>query len=198
MAISIAWGTRTINVPQSDLTLVSGTLYELDVDWFRLQLKDLEDGDEGMAYPDTHRHNTAVTLSGVTYARTFEIINQYTVTFENTGSPYTVRMTGANHNIADVTNFDGSVSLIVGNSAGLIVTNTGGGGATAAQVWQHAIENGLTAEQLLRIITAALSGQSTGIGTTQEHYKSVTGAKDRITVDFDGNGNRQAVILDGS
>jgi len=125
MAPTINWATKVITVPQSDLAFISGTLYELDVDDFRLDLKDIEDSEEGMAFMDTHRHNTQVVLSGVTYARTFEIINGYTVTFEDTGSPYTVRCTGANHNLADVTNYTSEVSLIVGNSAGLIVSGSG-------------------------------------------------------------------------
>jgi hypothetical protein len=126
MAISINWATKVITVPQADLTLVSGSLYELDVDAFRLELKDIEDSEEGMGFPDTHRHNTAVTLAGVTYARTFEIINGYTVTFQDLGSPYTVRCVGANHNIGDVKNVN-QVSLIVGNAAGLIQVTSGSG-----------------------------------------------------------------------
>ncbi len=78
MAISIDWGTRIISVPQADLTFVSGTLYALDTFTFRLSLKDLEDDEEGIPYPDTHNHNTEVTIAGVTYARTIEIINNYT------------------------------------------------------------------------------------------------------------------------
>jgi hypothetical protein len=118
--ISVDWGTRVITVPQSFLTLVSGSLYELDVNAFRLALKDLEDNADGMAFPDTHQHNTEFVLSGVTYARSVEIINGYTVTFEDVGPQYTVRCVGANHNIADVLNFNG-VGLVVGNSAGLVV-----------------------------------------------------------------------------
>lgn len=83
----------------------------------------------------THRHNTSVVLSGVTYARTIEIINGYTITFEDTGSPYTVSCVGANHNLADVVNFTSEVSLIVGNSAGLVASEGGGGGGyTPAQI----------------------------------------------------------------
>jgi hypothetical protein len=131
VALSINWATQVITVPQADLSLVSGTLYELDVNAFRLALKDIEDGEEGMAFAATHRHNTSVTLSGVTYARTFEIINGYTVTFQDTGSPYTVRCVGANHNLGDVTNYVSEVSLIVGNSAGLIEVATGAGPSAA-------------------------------------------------------------------
>ena len=136
--ISIHWGTKVISIPQAFLTLVSAGLYDLDVDAFRLALKGLEDGEEGVAFPDTHRHNTVVSLSGVTYARTFEIINGYTITFEGTGTPYTVRCSGANHNLADVTNFVSEVSLIVGNSAGLIQGSGGGSGATPAEIWAYA------------------------------------------------------------
>jgi hypothetical protein len=135
MAISINWLTRVITIPISFMTLISGgggagSLYELDVDAFRLALKDIEDDDAGMTNDDTHRHNPEVTLAGVTYARTFEIINNYTVTFEELGggAHYTVRCVGANHNIADALNFN-SVNLIIGNAAGLIVKeiNTGSG-----------------------------------------------------------------------
>lgn len=119
MAVTIDWDNRNIFIPQADLTFISGVLYELDVDALRLELKDLEDSDEGMPFPDTHRHNTEVLLSGVTYARTFEVINGYMVEFEN-GS-YTIRCVGANHNLADV-KVNNSVSLIIGNSAGLIAS----------------------------------------------------------------------------
>jgi hypothetical protein len=124
VAVSINWGTKVITVPQADLTNLGGGVYELDVDVLRLALKDLEDSEEGMAFPTTHNHNTEVTLSGVTYARVVEIINGYTVTFEN-GS-YTVKCVGANHNLADVKTVN-SVSLIIGNSAGLIVVSSGSG-----------------------------------------------------------------------
>jgi hypothetical protein len=132
---TIAWLTKVITVPQSFLTFVSAGKYSLDVNLFRNALKDIEDSSEGMSYPDTHSHSTAVTLSGVTYARQFVIVNGYTVTFESTGTPYQVECIGANHNILDVKNVN-DVSLIIGNSAGLIAVDTGGGGAgpTAAQI----------------------------------------------------------------
>jgi len=120
MAISIDWATKVITVPQSYLAALGGTLYELDVDVFRLDLKELESSPIGMTFPDTHRHVTQAVLSGVTYARIVEIINGYTVTFEDVGSPYRVRCVGANHNISDVQNLN-DVSLIIGNAAGLVV-----------------------------------------------------------------------------
>jgi len=54
------------------------------------------------------------------------------LTFQDVGSPYTVRCVGANHNIADVKTVN-QVSLIIGNSAGLIVVETGVSGLTAGE-----------------------------------------------------------------
>lgn len=200
MAISINHATKVITVPQSFLTLVSGSLYELDVNTFRLALKDLEDDADGMALLDTHRHNTSVTLSGVVYARTLQIINGYTITFEN-GS-YSVRCVGANHNIADVKTVN-SVSLIIGNAAGLI-TVVSGSGVTAQDktdiingTWSKVIET-LTAEEILRIVHAALAGKREGLGTATEKYMARDGVKPRITfIPTDDNGNGTPT-LDGT
>jgi len=145
---TINWVTKVITIPQSFLTFISGSLYELDVNELRLVLKDIED-DEGIPFPDTHRHNTQVLLSGVTYARTFEIINGYTVTFEN--GNYSVRCVGANHNLADVKNVN-YVSLIVGNSAGLITVSSGSGLSTEEHDQLMALpEETLTTEEHNRL-----------------------------------------------
>lgn len=117
MALSINWATLVIFVPQADLNFIGGDVWGLDVNAFRLELKDIEDSIIGMAFLDTHRHNTEVLLSGVTFARIFEIINGYTVEFED--GNYSVSASGANHNIADVKVVN-QVSLIVNNAAGLI------------------------------------------------------------------------------
>jgi hypothetical protein len=174
MAITINWGTQVISIPQSDLTNLGGGRFELNIDWFRLQLKALEESEDGIMFPDTHRHNTEVTLSGTTYARSVEIINGYTVEFEPTMSPYTVVCVGANHNIGDVKTVN-HVSLIIGNAAGLIVNTVGSGvlpsdvtdiaNAAADKVWQeilsdHSSISGSTAEALDRAkkALAALMG----------------------------------------
>jgi hypothetical protein len=145
MALSVTWGTKVINVLQADLTPVTGTLYELDTDQFRKDLKSLEDGEEGMAFPDTHIHNTEVTVAGVTYARFIEIINGYSITFED--AQYSVRLAGSNNNFFDVENGilnQNQVQVIPGNAAGLIVVVSGSGVTSqdkidiADAVWDHA------------------------------------------------------------
>lgn len=139
MAISINWPTGVIYVPKADMTLVQSTPFEireLDIDSFRLTLKNLEDDAEGVKWATTHNHNTAVSVGGVTLARVVEIINGYTVTFED-GS-YAVNLVGANSNIGDVVNLN-TVSVRAANSAGLTDPNL------AAAVWDALIANHLTA-----------------------------------------------------
>lgn len=119
MAITIDWGTKVISVPKADLTLIQSTpteIRQLNLDTFRLTLKDLEDDPEGMPFDRTHNHNTSVTVGGVTLARVIEIINGYTVTFED--GQYAVNLVGANSNVGDVVNVN-QVSVRSANSAGL-------------------------------------------------------------------------------
>jgi hypothetical protein len=141
VAISIDWGnTFVISVPQSDLSLVSGTLYDFDTDAFRLELKDLEDDVEGIVWTSTHVHNTEVTLSGTIYARAIEVIAPYSITFENTGSAYSIRSIGSNNNVFDepagILNPTPLVSYISTNSAGLIIAETGTSGLTPTESQQ--------------------------------------------------------------
>lgn len=125
MAITIDYGnTNIINIPQADLSLVGGTLYELDTEWFRLALKDVEDSEAGIAFPTTHVRNAPVTVAGTTLAQTLEILYPYRVEFEN-GS-YTVRLAGSNNNLFDVENgilVQNNVQVIAQNSAGLVNVN---------------------------------------------------------------------------
>ena len=138
MTISIDWGkTNTINVPKSDLSLINGTLYELDTDIFRKALKSLEESEAGMVFPKTHNHNTEVSVSGVTYARIIEILSPYSVKFED-GS-YSVRLIGSNNNIFDIEQgilVQNQVQVIPTNSGGLIVTQGGGSSLTAEEIAQ--------------------------------------------------------------
>jgi hypothetical protein len=139
MAITIDWATKVINVPKVDTTLVSSSPFEireLNIDTFRLALKDLEDDPEGMPFLTTHLHNTTVTVGGVTLARVVEIINGYTITFED--GNYAVNLVGANSNIADVVNLN-SVQVRAANSAGLTDLNL------ASVVWDALVSNHITA-----------------------------------------------------
>lgn len=120
MSISIDWVTRIIYIPKNDLTLFQQSpveIRELNINWFRLQLKSLEDSEQGMLYPDTHNHYAEVSLGGLNFARVVEIINNYTISFED--GQYAVNLVGANSNIGDRVNVN-LVSVRSNNSAAMI------------------------------------------------------------------------------
>ncbi len=133
MALTVDWPNKLITVNQSDLTLISGTLYEMDTEsYFRTQLMALADDDAGMAWPYPLRHNTEVTVAGTTYARTIEVINGYSVQFLP-NSQWSVRLIGSNNNIWDVQNsvlVQNQVQVIPTNSAGLQTVSSGSGLST--------------------------------------------------------------------
>lgn len=130
MALNIDWPTGVITIPQADLTSLGGGVYELDLDTFRLELKDQEDSLQGMVWPTTHNHVQPISVGGVQLARVVELINGYTVTFED--GMYAVNLVGANTNLQDVTNVN-QVSIRAGNTAGLVLVETGVSGLTPTE-----------------------------------------------------------------
>lgn len=137
MAVSITWATKVIFVPKADTTLIQASpeVRKYNVNTFRLELKALEESEEGMPFIRTHEHTPEKILSGVTYARIVEIINGYTVEFED--GQYAVTLEGPNNNLADV-KVANQVSLITNNSAGSTVPLLPGDIADA--VWDE-LEN---------------------------------------------------------
>jgi hypothetical protein len=67
----------------------------------------------------------------------------------------------------------------------------------ASEVWQQPIES-LTAEEMMRVMVAALAGKTTGIGTDTENYLAQDGITPRITATFDADNNRDTVTLNGT
>lgn len=119
MAISIDWANSIINVPKSAMVQTQVTpqvIYQLELDYFRLALKDLEASDEGMNNLRTHSHNTSFVLGGAPYARVIKIINGFNVTFED--GQYAVNLVGANSDVAELSTVN-QVSIRPNNSTGL-------------------------------------------------------------------------------
>ena len=137
--IYVSWSEKIIYIPRSYMTLMQEEPFEirrLYLDDFRLALKSLEDDPNGMGNIDTHQHNTLVNVGGVVLARVIEIINGYTVTFEN--GLYAVTLYGANSNVGDVTNVN-NVSIRSANSAGLIEVLKTNEDELAEAVWNGII-----------------------------------------------------------
>jgi len=150
MAFTINPITHVIFIPQADLTLVSGTLYNHDTEAFRLELKSWEDSEEGIIQPKTHDHNTQVTIAGTTYARAIEILPPYSIEYED--GQYTVILVGSNNNIFDVASgilVQNQVQVIPTNSAGLIVSGSGVTAQDKDDIINGVLEQALTKVQFL-------------------------------------------------
>lgn len=117
---TIDWLTKIISVPTSYLTQVQVfpiPIYDMPINQFRIDVMDLLSSEDGMPFLDAYIHKGETDLGGVTYARIIDMINNYTVTFED--GQYAVNLTGANSDIGDVVNVN-QVSVRSQNSAGLI------------------------------------------------------------------------------
>jgi hypothetical protein len=80
----------------------------------------------------------------------------------------------------------------------IAISTTGGGGSgiTVDQIWSRSLESGLTIEQSIRIILAALAGKTIGAGTSNEQYMSQDEQTVRIDATFVGN-ERSTIVLNG-
>ena len=167
MAITVNWATdQVINIPKADMTLVQLTPVEvrrLDTDAFFRTLKDLESSAEGMPWPNTQRNNSPVTLGGITYARVLEIIDPYSITFED--GQYVVELTGSNNNIIQKTN-PNQVSIQGNNSAGLIQTE---------EIQYAAYQDKVTLDQT-NSTGRAVAGQEYPAGTVESPVNNLTDA----------------------
>lgn len=138
MALTFDYATFTITIPQSDLTLVQGTLYEADTNQIRLDIAAEQASERGAWAPTAFTHNTEVTVAGTTFARLIEIISPWSLEFED--GTYSVRLAGSNNNYFDVENGilnQNMVQVISNNSAGLVVVS---GGINSQQDVRDAME----------------------------------------------------------
>ena len=82
MSISVNWGTKVISVPKAYMTETQAfpEVRSLDVEVFFRDLQSLSSQlFEGLSYDIPYSHVTETELSGITYARSIEIINNYLI-----------------------------------------------------------------------------------------------------------------------
>jgi hypothetical protein len=132
-------------VPKADMSIIQSSpeVRELDLDVFRLALKSLEDDEEGMHFIHTHNHVPPITVGTITLARVVELINGYTVTFED--GQYSVDVVGANTNLGTEVNKN-QVSVFINNSTGL----TDGTSINTKLAEMHQI-HGLDSDRVLEV-----------------------------------------------
>jgi len=126
MPYSVDWVSKTISIPASDLTLVSGTRYRLYASDFLIEIRRLEvEFNEGLWAPQILDHtNPKLDFAGSNYAGFDEVINGYVLIFDP--SITRVDLIGSNSNIIDSYIANG-VSIVPGNSAGLQTVTVGSG-----------------------------------------------------------------------
>lgn len=66
----------------------------------------------------------------------------------------------------------------------------------ASAVWTQALEAGYTAEEMMRVMSAALAGEVSGAGTATVTIRDIADTTNRIVASVDGTGNRTSVTLD--
>jgi hypothetical protein len=160
--LSIDWWDKIINVPKTYMTLIQSTpseIRELNIDSFRLDLRALEASEEGVVFDYTHNHVAPVSVGGVTLARVVEIVNDYTVTFED--GQYAVNIVGGNSNIGDRVNVN-QVSVRSANSAGLI---------TNAAIEFSSFNSGVTID-----VNSGFAGTTFPVGTLQSPVNNLADA----------------------
>jgi hypothetical protein len=204
MAISVDEVTKLISILQSDLTFVSATEYILDTEWLRDQLKIWESSTEGGWRERTHLRNPPFTTGSITVAQGIEIINGYTIEFEDTGSPYRVFLEGSNNNILDVAVLNGNVSIASQNSAGLQIVVQGSGVTQQDkddienQIFARVVESTYSFEQMIRLIAAAAAGDIEQATDGTYTIRGIDGVTARILGELAANNGRDVTSLDGS
>lgn len=165
----------------------------LDLPALHQELRDWEDSEQGAIHPVTHTWK-ALDLGGGGFFYQADLLSPWVLKFPNAGN-YTING-NLNATIVPVA----GVYVERKTSSAYVTTAVGGSGPSAsdiaAAVWQRAIENGHTSEQMIRIMFAALAGTSEQAGSTIV-FKSADGATSRIIGSFDAANNRVGVILDG-
>ncbi len=198
MSYVVNWNTKVITIPKADTEFISSSpdVRSLDINDLWAALRDIEDDEDGINFSGIIRNTPPLTVAGLTLGRVLEIINGYTLTFED--GFYAVNISGGNSNVADVVNKN-SVAVNTSNSAGFI--QVAGEGSVPVDFDDlldgEEIEAGITVRQALRAILAVLpTGKASGSGSGVEIFRSADDSKDRVIVTVDDNGNRTNVELD--
>lgn len=116
MALTVDYSSAPflITVPKSDLTLIEGTKYQLDVDTYWLLLADYTDNEQTMSQPILY---SRVPATATTPSITNINLDYYTIEFEN--GLYSVNIINGNTNIREAEEKN-QVSVNTNNTAGFI------------------------------------------------------------------------------
>jgi len=203
VAYSVDWIAKEITIPTTDLTLISGTRYSLDMADFLAEVRRLEwDPTDGLWAPAIVDHtNTRFDFAGVNYAPFDDLLNGYTVQFS--GVVTRVDLLGSNNDLIDVLIVTG-VSVVPSNSAGLQIVTTGSGvlpadiDAIEEAIFTRIVETGFSFEALIRLMASNAAAKVIQQPDGSYVIRDVNDTKARITGDDSANSGRDISALDGS
>jgi len=167
---------------------------------FHQQLRDIEASDAGLMYPIVHTYKE-LPLGGAIFPAV-AFVNDWTLQFP--AGNWTVKggnLTATINPVAgcyvDRTQSAAyAVSSSLGGSTGPTAEDIAA--ATVNMLTTRVIENGMTNDDLTRLMASVLLGKLTGAGTGTECFRDLADTKNRITATIDNSGNRTAITLDAA
>jgi hypothetical protein len=126
VAYSINWLTKVITIPLSDLILVGGSNYTLNVDFAHDEIRRLEwEFNEGLWAEHAIEYINSYTLSGLVYSPVIQMVNGYM--WEVASTNINIGLVGSNSNFLDTFIPGNGISVLANNSAGKIYEGASGG-----------------------------------------------------------------------
>lgn len=105
-------------------------------------------------------------------------------------------------NLTSVDEFGVPITAVVGTAFVTVVISQSASATIIdgdnAALWTAPIENGRTAEEMWRLMYAAMVNIVSGADSNTMRFRDDANTKDRITATVDAVGNRTAVVKDGS
>ena len=138
------------------------------------------------------RWSGGIQIDGITANTTvsIDVVSGGTVTLN--GADGTVHVRGM---VAGITDNRTGTPVLIQNA---MLNQTVLAAPTVGQIWTYAIENALTAEQVLRIILAVAAGPSDivdlGAGAATVKFRDVANTKDRVTATM-ANSERTSIVF---
>lgn len=166
---------------------------------FHDALRDIEASDDGLLYPIIHTYKE-VQLGGGAIFPAVAFVNGWTLQFP-VGN-WTVSGGNLNATINPVAgcyvkqtqSAAYAVSSAMGGTTGPTAEEVAA--ATVSMLATRIVENGMTSDDLTRLMASVLLGKVAGAGTGTERFRDLTDTKDRVVSSSDSSGNRTLVILD--
>ena len=181
MTVTVDWNSRIVNSTASITDIVA----------FKDTLRDLEDNDDGILYPQIVTYKR-LDLGGGAFFHAVDFINGYQLRFPSAG------------NYMIIGNVNASIVPVAGvfvdrvkSAAFATGSGSGGSGPTANEIWNHVVESGKSASEILRLIVSHAAGAATGLEGQTPRFKSLDGTKTRIDGTYI-DGERSITALDSS